>query len=135
VRELLATADLFVLPCRTDRHGDQDGIPVALMEAMACGVASISGNLPAIAELIEHGTSGMLVDGGNAEELAQRMVELADDPALRSRLGEAGRRRVIEEFSTEANMAKMQLAIERAISSGIRSKNPASETASEDSAA
>jgi glycosyltransferase involved in cell wall biosynthesis len=115
VRELLAEADVFVLPCRTDRNGDRDGIPVALMEAMACGVASIGGDLPAIAELIENGASGMLVDGNNADELAGRIAELAENGELRRRLGEAGRRRVIEEFSTEANMAKMRRAIQEAI--------------------
>jgi len=134
VHELLGTADMFVLPCRTDRHGDRDGIPVALMEAMACGVASIGGNLPAIGELIEHGRSGMLVDGTNAEELAKRIAELADDAQLRMRLGEAGRQRVIEEFSTEANMGKMQAAIEEAIGGARPPGNLGTETAREESA-
>jgi len=129
VRELLAAADIFVLPCRTDRNGDRDGIPVALMEAMACGVASIGGNLPAIAELIEHGRSGMLVDGTKAEELARRIAELADDASLRRRLGDAGRMRVIEEFSTEANMAKMHDAIEEAIGGASSNATAGSENA------
>src|SRR5581483_9861289 len=38
VRDAMAGADLFALPCRSDSNGDRDGIPVVLMEAMACGV-------------------------------------------------------------------------------------------------
>jgi glycosyltransferase involved in cell wall biosynthesis len=92
------------------------------MEAMACGVASIGGNLPAIAELIEHEKTGLLVDGENADELAGRIAELADNSDIRRRLGEAGRQRIIEEFSMEANMAKLQDAIESII--GVRQSLP-----------
>ena len=83
VRELLMQSDYFVLPCKTDAKGDRDGIPVVLMEAMACGVPVISGDLPAIRELIEHGESGMLVDGTNASDVANALEELERDPGLR----------------------------------------------------
>jgi colanic acid/amylovoran biosynthesis glycosyltransferase len=108
VRELLGDADYFVLPCRTDSRGDRDGIPVVLMEAMACGVPVISGDLPAIRELIEHGESGMLVDGTNAADVACAMEELERDSELRSHVATGGRKRVETEFSLEENVTRLE---------------------------
>ena len=64
VKESLAECDLFVLPSFAE------GIPVALMEAMASGVPVMSTNIMGIPELIEHGVSGLLVQPSNVEQLA-----------------------------------------------------------------
>jgi len=108
VRELLMQADVFVLPCRTDGNGDRDGIPVVLMEAMACGVPVISGDLPAIRELIEHGESGMLVDGASPRDVTRALEELMRDKALRQRIAAGGRKRVESEFSLEQNVTRLE---------------------------
>jgi glycosyltransferase involved in cell wall biosynthesis len=108
VRDLLMHADYFVLPCRTDARGDRDGIPVVLMEAMACGVPVISGDLPAIRELIEHGVSGMLVDGANSTDVANALEELERDETFRKRVSCAGRKRVESEFSLEENVTRLE---------------------------
>jgi colanic acid/amylovoran biosynthesis glycosyltransferase len=108
VRELLRHADYFVLPCRTDADGDRDGIPVALMEAMACGVPVVSGDLPAIRELIVHGESGMLVDGTKPKDVARALQELERDPALQDRIAIGGRQRVETEFSLEENVTRLE---------------------------
>ena len=107
VRELLRHADYFVLPCRTDADGDRDGIPVVLMEAMACGVPVVSGDLPAIRELIVHGESGMLVDGTKPKDVARALQELERDPALQERIAIGGRKRVETEFSLEENVTRL----------------------------
>ena len=91
VRDLLTDTDYFLLPCHTDARGDRDGIPVVLMEAMACGVPVISGDLPAIRELIEHGESGMLVDGENPTDVANAVQELERDDELRKKVATGGR--------------------------------------------
>jgi glycosyltransferase involved in cell wall biosynthesis len=108
VRELLSNANYFALPCRTDSHGDRDGIPVVLMEAMACGVPVISGDLPAIRELITHGQSGMLVDGTKPEETAKALMQLEDDEQLRARVAAGARARVEKEFSLEENVTRLE---------------------------
>ena len=108
VRKLLMQADYFVLPCRTDSAGDRDGIPVVLMEAMACGVPVISGDLPAIRELIAHGESGMLVDGNDATDVANAIQELERDAKLRMCVAEGGRKRVETEFSLEENVSRLE---------------------------
>jgi len=108
VPKLFNASDIFALPCRADSHGDKDGIPVVLMEAMACGLPAVSGDLPAIRELIEDGVNGMLVDGNNPTQLAARLESLAKDPALRSRLGIKGREHVIEEFAETPNLRRLE---------------------------
>ena len=107
VRELVSSASVFCLPCRDDSSGDRDGIPVALMEAMACQVATVSGDLPAIRELIEDRVSGRLVPGGDAEALAGTLEELLQSDELRQRLGVQGRRRIAQEFDLDVNADRM----------------------------
>jgi len=118
VRDLLAESDLFVLPCRTADDGDRDGIPVALMEAMASGVCVISGRLPAIEELVKHEACGVLVPPGEASALAQAISRLAGDDALRQRLAGAGRKRVEEEFSSPVNLERLEDSLRRALEPG-----------------
>lgn len=110
VQKLMQSAADFVLPCRVAEDGDRDGIPVVLMEAMASGLAVISGDLPTIRELVEHEHTGLLVEPGNSAALAQAMIRLARDPAMAHRLAQAGRQRVIEEFSLSVNIERLCIA-------------------------
>jgi len=111
VRQLLGECDVFALPCRVDSAGDKDGIPVVLMEAMACGVPVIAGNLDAIRELIEDGRSGLLVDGTRVEPTRDALRTLSETKELRASLGEAGRQRVEEEFSLRVALDRIEKAL------------------------
>jgi len=111
IRRRMEECDLFVLPCRVDASGDRDGIPVVLMEAMACGRCAISGDLPAIRELIADGETGLLVEPGSVGALAGAMRGALDDHEERRRLGEAGRRRVCEEFALDVNVTRLWNAL------------------------
>jgi len=113
VRREMQDADLFVLPCRVDAEGDKDGIPVVLMEAMAAGMAVISGDVPSIRELVEDGVTGSMVSPGDVGDLTDTLVQLLTDASLRNTLAEAGRNRVVDEFSLDT-------AIERIISNVTR---------------
>jgi glycosyltransferase involved in cell wall biosynthesis len=108
VFELLGNADLFALPCREDSNGDRDGIPVVLMEAMAAGIPVVAGNLPAIAELVEDGVTGLLVEGNQPAALADKLGMLWQDAELRQRLAGDGRKRVESEFSLSLNLDRME---------------------------
>ena len=69
------------------------------LEAMACGLPLIGTTVGGIPEIIEHEQSGMLIEPRNPLQLAERIIDLLNNPALRSRLGHAARRRVEEIFS------------------------------------
>lgn len=104
-RHVLRQARVFVLPCRTDANGDRDGIPVALMEAMACGLVVVSGDLPAIRELIEHESSGLLLEDDDPQKLARLLDRLAASNL--QALAQGGRDRVVDEFSLKENIERL----------------------------
>lgn len=104
----LDEADMFALPCRVDpQTGDKDGIPVVLMEAMAAGRPVISGDLPAIRELVMPMETGMLVEPGSAGSLAAALSLMMSDNALRCRLAEQGRQHVVSEFDRTDNASRL----------------------------
>jgi glycosyltransferase involved in cell wall biosynthesis len=106
VLELLGTVDMLVAPSVPSRDGRREGIPVVLMEAMACGLPVVSSRLSGIPELVDEGQSGLLVSPGDFSALATAIRILHDDEILRRRLGAAGRAKVMKEFSLDKNTAK-----------------------------
>jgi len=92
IRAAYARADVFCLPSFAE------GVPVVLMEAMAMAVPVVATRIAGIPELIEDGASGLLVTPARSDELADAIGRLVDDPALRARLGAAGRRAVVEGY-------------------------------------
>ncbi len=91
--DFTVAADIYVNP------SEVEGLPVAILEAMAVGrpvVATAVGGVPSV---IETGNTGYLVESNDAEALANRIVELAADPMSRSKLGERGRAVVESRFA------------------------------------
>jgi glycosyltransferase involved in cell wall biosynthesis len=107
VRELYRRADLFVLP------SFEEGLPVVLMEAMAAGVACVATCVAGIPELIRDGESGLLVAPSDSDGLAAAILRLIRDPDLRRRLGLAARRRVVEDYNLERNIAALAAVFRR----------------------
>lgn len=112
VKEYIQGADLFILPCVEDSEGDKDGIPVALMEAMACEVPVIAGDLPTIRELINSSSNGVLIDPTNKDQFAIALEEMMEDSVVRERLGKAGRKTIKKEYDLEKNVAKLGVYFE-----------------------
>jgi glycosyltransferase involved in cell wall biosynthesis len=104
----LGSLDLFVLACRRDRQGDQDGIPVVLMEAMAAGIPVISTHISGIPELIEDGISGMLAEPNDPKGLSEKIKDVVTNPAMASSLAGAARRRIREEFDVDVNAERLR---------------------------
>lgn len=102
VRSLLGDKDVFCLPSFAE------GVPVVLMEAMACELPTVSTEVAGIPELIEHGDSGLLVPPGRTDLLGEALATLAGDPGLRRSLGRRGRQRVASAF--EASRCAREVA-------------------------
>jgi len=91
-----ASADFFVFPSTTDTFGN------VILEAQASGIPVIVSDVGGPRDLVEHGKDGLITKGFDAVGLAAAISELAGDPALRSRIGAAGRARVEDRDWTEA---------------------------------
>jgi glycosyltransferase involved in cell wall biosynthesis len=85
--DVLAAADMFVLSSR------QEGLPVALMEALALGLPVVATAVGGIPEGVRHGVEGLLVKPGCAEDLADSIAKVAMDSKLRARMAECAARR------------------------------------------
>lgn len=94
----LAHAHVFVLPSKTAASGDMEGIPVALMEAMAQAMPVLATRHSGNPELVEHNVSGLLCDEGDWRKLAQNMDTLARAPERWNEMGAAGAKRVRADF-------------------------------------
>lgn len=112
VTSLLRDADLFVLPSVVAPTGQMEGIPVALMEAMASRLPVVSTRLSGIPELVEDGVSGLLVPPADEAALAEAITTLCSDTQLRQRLGERGREKVVEEFDLRESVARLRALFE-----------------------
>jgi len=94
VNLLLRGADILLAPSVTDSDGNKEGIPVALMEAMAVGLPVVSTLHSGIPELVQDGVSGFLVPERDVDALAERLVYLIEHPEIWPKMGRAGRAHV-----------------------------------------
>jgi rhamnosyl/mannosyltransferase len=107
-------ADLFVLPSTqpTEAFG------LVQIEAMACGLPVVSTDLPTgVPWVNQNGITGLVVPPGDPDALAAAISRLLDDQALRTQMGEAGRRRAAEQFSGERMARDFIAAIEAVVAS------------------
>jgi glycosyltransferase involved in cell wall biosynthesis len=91
VREAHERATVFALPCRVTESGRRDGLPCAIVEAMAVGVPVVTTPVSGIPEIVRDGESGLLVPPDDPGALAEALERLISDPALRARLVRGGR--------------------------------------------
>lgn len=96
VPSLLAASDFFVLPSLWE------GLPMALLEAMAAGLPCIATLVSGSRQVIESGVHGLLVEPGNVDDLYLAMRQMLADSDLATALGLAGRQRILDHFSSEA---------------------------------
>lgn len=94
----VARADIFVLASFAE------GLPVALMEAMALGVPCVSTSIAAIPELIHDGENGLIVPPANPEQLRVALTRLIEDSSLRIELGWKARQTVVAEYNLAKNL-------------------------------
>ena len=92
VQRLLAVSDALVLPSWAE------GLPMVVIEAMAHGLPVVCTPVGSVREAVEDEVTGLLVPPGDPASLARALARLVRSPALRRRLGQAGRERYVAEF-------------------------------------
>lgn len=110
-REQLSQADIFALASFAE------GIPVALMEAMAMTIPCVSTSVAGIPELIRDAVDGLLVPPSSVESLARAIESLLVDPELRERLGASARTRVMERYNLTDNLKVLASTFEKSFQS------------------
>lgn len=116
VKQKLDSADIFLLPSVTAKDGDMEGIPVALMEAMAKGLITLSTYHSGIPELIENETSGFLVGEGDVEEIAKTIIKIKELPLDKLQSIRLSARKTCEERFNNLILNKNLLTIHEKIS-------------------
>jgi L-malate glycosyltransferase len=96
IEEVLVGADVFLLPSESESFG------LAALEAMSCEVPVIATDAGGLPEVVVHGETGFLCPVGDVDGMAAAALRLLSDEDLRRRLGLAGRRRAVEQFSQSA---------------------------------
>jgi len=108
VQREMSEADVFVQHSMTAEHGETEGLPVAICEAMANGLPVVSTRHAGIPEVVEEGVAGILVDEKDVDGMARALCSLALDDDLRMKFGEAGRKAVEQRFCMSAAQSQLQ---------------------------
>lgn len=111
VKDIPALLAASHIACQPSSY--REGLPKSALEAMAAGKPLVATNIPGCREAVVDGETGFLVPPRNAFALAEALARLIEDPALRARMGAAGRARVEEHFSDAIICAKTLAIYER----------------------
>lgn len=97
-------ADVFVLTGRVDNEGQKEGQGVAPLEASASALPVLASRAGGLTEVVLDGETGLLIDPEDVDAAADALITLARDPALRARLGQAGRAHVQRRYSADHSL-------------------------------
>lgn len=112
VETLLPAVDVLALPSTIE------GMPYVVLEAMASALPVVAGRVAGLPELVAEGETGFLVDPLDVPALAEALARVVADEALRRRMGEAGRRRFLERFTLDEQVARMAALYRRLARAG-----------------
>ena len=112
IPEILAAADVFVLPSRWE------GLPMALLEGMMAGLPVIATRVEGVDEVVQPGEHGLLVPLESPAELAQAILQLLRSPQDRQRMGKAARERVLSSYTTDRMCEAYLQVIEKGLGEG-----------------
>lgn len=111
---LIKRAAALAAPCVVGADGNRDGLPTVVLEGLALGTPVVATPVTGIPEAVVDGRTGLLVPEGDVAALAAALGALIDQPGLRCRLAEAGRRHVEANFDTRKNAALLWQLIREA---------------------
>jgi len=103
-----AAGDVFAMPCRTRNAGwDVEGLGIVFLEASAIGLPVIAGDSGGAPDAVQHGKTGLVVDGNDVTGIASAISELLLDPQRAQHMGQAGRRWVEHEWTWEHSFKRL----------------------------
>jgi len=102
IQRELEKADVFLLPSHNE------GLPMSLLEAMACGLPVVSTRVGGIPEVVKDSVNGLLIEAGDKEALTQSIILLATEPSLRTKLGESAQETIRMHYSVEKLMPRLE---------------------------
>ena len=108
IRDALQCADIVAVPSIVDTMGNVDGLPNALLEAMAAGKAIVASRVAGIPDVVSDGVEGVLVPPRDPASLRDALLQLARDPARRAALGDAARGKVGRDLTWERVAATLE---------------------------
>lgn len=108
VVRLMREAAIFVQHSVTAANGDTEGMPIAILEAMASALPVVSTRHSGIPEAVEHNVTGLLVEERDIDGMAAAMAELLDDPTRAAAMGVAGRARVLAHFTEDQTTERLR---------------------------
>jgi glycosyltransferase involved in cell wall biosynthesis len=114
VPALLRRASMFVLPSLTE------GLPLTVLEAMATGLPVIATRVGGTPEVVDDGTTGLLVDPREPEQMARAMMRIFECPELGRRLGDAAHLRVAEHFDVREMVSRYESLYEEVLGANRR---------------
>jgi phosphatidyl-myo-inositol dimannoside synthase len=107
--QLYNLSDVFVMANREmSGSGDLEGFGIVFLEAAACEVPTIGGRSGGVPDAIVDGQTGLLVDGGSTEEVAQAIIHLLTDRDVATRMGRAGRQRVCQQLTWDHSASRIR---------------------------
>lgn len=112
---LLRSSELFLQHSVTSDDGDAEGLPTAIQEAMACGLAVLSTRHAGIPEAVIEGETGLLVDEQDEANFTRKLGEMLSGQHDLAALGAAGRRRAVESFDNRVLVGKLEATIRSAL--------------------
>lgn len=107
VLERYRKADLFVLPCVVAPNGNQDGLPVSIIEALACGLPVVTTPIAGISEVIKEFQNGILVPPGDVQGLADAIETMIREKELYEKLKANARTSVVDQFDLEKTIQRL----------------------------
>jgi glycosyltransferase involved in cell wall biosynthesis len=111
-QELLSESLGFVQHSITADNGDMEGTPLAVLEASAAGIPVVSTKHAGIPDIIIHNETGLLCEEHDVEGMANNMIALLDDEAFAKKMGKAGKRNILANFSMERHINALQEILE-----------------------
>jgi glycosyltransferase involved in cell wall biosynthesis len=102
IPDILSRMNVFVIP------SIKEGLPNAILEAMAMGKPVVATNVGGIPEVVQHGVSGLIVPPRDVERIARSVITLIDEPGKAKNMGEKARGFIMEQYSMQSTVQKWQ---------------------------